>query len=158
MSEQACKTLETVFPEILQQAAFAFGELSVPAELPFPENGLLGRIQFGGTSRGTVELAVPSELAGELAANALGLEPGDELVPEHAHDALRELLNIVCGNLLSAWAGENAVFDLTQPEVEPLTVDAWNTLASAEGVRAFLVDGMHSVMLRFNAEPPGALK
>ncbi|MCW8130061.1 MAG: chemotaxis protein CheX [Planctomycetota bacterium] len=156
MSAEACKTLETVFPDILQQAAFAFGEPSAPGDLPFPEDGLLGGIRFSGSSAGSVQIAAPTALAGELAANALGLEPGDELVPGHAEDALRELLNIVCGNLLTAWAGEKAVFDLTPPEVAPLTEAAWKDLAGSPNVRAFIVDGMHSVMLRFNPDCSGA--
>jgi len=149
MSESASKTLEAVFPEVLQQAAFAFGDPCAPADLPCPDDGLLGRIKFSGTSSGGVELAAPAAFAGELAANALGLEPGDEMVPNHAHDALRELLNVVCGNLLSAWAGEAAVFDLTPPEVAPLTEANWRALAATDGARTFLVDGMHPVILRF---------
>jgi CheY-specific phosphatase CheX len=152
MDTESCKTLEAVFPDVLQRVAFAFGEPAFAGELPCPEDGLLGRIRFSGSSRGHMEIAAPAAFAGEFASNALGLEPGGALEPGQAEDAWRELLNIVCGNILTDRAGEAAVLDLTPPEVEPLTEASWRKLAAAGGTRAFLVDGQYSVLLYFHTE------
>jgi len=152
MDTECCKTLEAVFPDVLQRVAFAFGEPALASELTCPEEGLLGRIRFSGSSRGHMEIAAPAAFAGEFASNALGLEPGAMLEPGQAEDAWRELLNIVCGNILTDRAGEAAVLDLTPPEVEPLTLDSWLQLAKAGGTRAFIVDGQYSVLLNFHTD------
>jgi CheY-specific phosphatase CheX len=73
----------------------------------------------------------------DLAANMLGTEddPTDEVVL----DALGEVTNVICGNVLPSLSGANAVFDLSAPEpaLAPLP-----PAASPEGEVARVVMGL----------------
>ncbi len=76
----------------------------------------------------------------EIAANVLGLEPDDEFVRERPGDSLKELLNVTCGNLLPALAGEEPVFDLTVPELRVITETEWESILNAPEAQQFIVD------------------
>jgi hypothetical protein len=54
-----------------------------------------------------------------LATNVLGME-AEELSPEHARDALKELVNVTCGELLVALSGKKTVFNLSVPVIEKI--------------------------------------
>ncbi|GAB4242982.1 MAG: hypothetical protein Kow00109_18740 [Acidobacteriota bacterium] len=79
------------------------------------EPAAAARVCFAGPHRGELILCVygPTVLAA-AAQNMLGEfeAPSREV----QMDAMKELANVVCGNLLPLWAGEEAVFDLTPPE------------------------------------------
>ncbi len=45
------------------------------------------------------------------------MDDGDEIPPDQQQDALKELCNVLCGNLLPEVAGSKAVFDLAAPEL-----------------------------------------
>ena len=53
----------------------------------------------------------------ELSANMLGVDDQDT-DREQRLDALKETINILCGNLLPALAGKEAVFDIGAPKIE----------------------------------------
>ena len=79
------------------------------------------RVRFTGPVTGQVEVRVAGGILGELAANMLGQDkpPG----PGTQRDALGELTNVICGNLLPALAGSHVVFDLSKPEVRSRSAD-----------------------------------
>ena len=140
MSEHQ-ETLNDVFCDVCERLAFMFGELALDDEFPDVDSECaMASMNFTGPLKGRLTLAVPTEICPEIAANVLGLDPDDELVAQSADDALRELLNVTCGNLLTALAGEEPVFDLSVPKVSQISTDTWNTLRSAPGTAAFLVD------------------
>jgi CheY-specific phosphatase CheX len=90
-------------------------------------------------------------MALELAANFLGTEASDPVAAAGADDSFKELLNVVCGHLLTAMAGEDPVFDLTMPTVIPLPAGEAGVLqASAEWI-PFQVEG-HPVRLHVRVE------
>ena len=70
-------------------------------------------VGFDGPCKGMLYLAVPQDMLPELASNMLGTEdmPSDG----QQEDSLKELLNVVCGNLLPAVAGAEAVFNVSAP-------------------------------------------
>ena len=73
-------------------------------------------VSFVGPSTGALVVAVSDDVAVALAANMLGLDP--EVVRADAgvrHDAVGELANVVCGNVLPLVAGREAVFHLGAP-------------------------------------------
>jgi CheY-specific phosphatase CheX len=70
----------------------------------------------------------------------LGVGPEDERVMDRARDALKEVLNVTCGGILTHIAGDQPVFDLTVPEVDEVDGEAWRTLAGDAGTAAFMVD------------------
>jgi CheY-specific phosphatase CheX len=98
---------------------------------------------FHGPCSGRLTLRVHSSLLPTLIQNTLGeLNEGDSPV-EKSRDALCEVLNMICGNLLTMWQGEEAVFDLSPPEiVNSETADARQPDISVpftiEGTRAIV--------------------
>ncbi len=129
MNNDTRETIKNVFCDILERVAFLFGDPVEKCEL---EGGLqkyvCANIDFAGPESGHVALAVPAELCHEIAANVLGLEPDDELVQEGADDALKELLNVTCGHLLTNLLGTTMVFDLSSPKMETLDEMAWKQM------------------------------
>ena len=71
---------------------------------------------YSGGMTGSISLIVPDDVCPEIAANVLGKDPDDAIVAAQSADALKEVLNVLCGNILTAVAGESPVFDLSVPE------------------------------------------
>ena len=150
MIEVHKEKVEEVFCEILQETVFMFGdEVSGPSDLAGLQEGALAvEMKFTGEQAGSLLLAVDQAICPELAANMLALDPTDEMAKERGKDALKELLNITCGHLLTEVAGSEAVFDLTVPELRELTAEEWSDLVGAPGTALFEVDE-HPALLRF---------
>lgn len=115
--------------DVLGKFAFAIADPAAPEEIaPTREDALRVEMHFNGVIRGTLGLLTTRELGLEVAANLLGLEPDDDEIGERAPDAIKELLNVVCGNLLTELAGDEEVFDLSIPaltEAESVDWSAW---------------------------------
>jgi chemotaxis protein CheY-P-specific phosphatase CheC len=144
--------LATVFSQVAENLAFMF--IDTPEDEDFDlgvTKFVRASMRFHGPFAGRLAIAVPEAMCPEIAANVLGLDPGDELVTNQPYDALKELLNVTCGNLLTAVAGDDPVFDLTVPEVEPLNRDAWDAFKEEAGVVSFVVEDK-PVLLRFDRE------
>ena len=107
-------TLRQVVADVLERFAFSFVDDEKPqfhdAEV------LLSDLAFAGPFRGKVGLSLSRELATELGVNILGVDP-ENAPPEIANDAIKELTNIICGDLLFRLYGPQAVFDLCVPEL-----------------------------------------
>jgi len=115
--------------EVLEQFAFMFPDDEPAPGLPdWPGECLHAAMSYTGPARGSVSLAAPAALCAELAANVLGAEPG-QVGPEAAEDALKELLNIICGKVTADLYGEEAVIDLTVPTVAEIDAGQWRELS-----------------------------
>jgi len=105
------------------------------------------RVTFAGPRAGLLDVAVSDDVAVALAANMLGLDP--EVVRADAgvrHDAVGELANVVCGNVLPLVAGREAVFHLAAPAVRALS-DATDAPRGAAAITETLgVDGGRAVL------------
>ncbi|MHB8079953.1 MAG: chemotaxis protein CheX, partial [Candidatus Krumholzibacteriia bacterium] len=108
-------------------------------------------MNFRGARRGSFSLAAAAGLCPELAANVLGLEPQEAQALERSGDAFQELLNVTCGHVLTAVAGESAVFDLDAPQLGRLDDAGWNALRALPGAVGFTVEG-HPVLLRLQLD------
>jgi CheY-specific phosphatase CheX len=73
-------------------------------------------VRFEGPATGAVFLRVQEKMLLPLASNMLGMD-FDEAPPnaEQQRDALKEIINVVCGNLLPELAGVEAVFNVHAP-------------------------------------------
>lgn len=84
-----------------------------------PDPGSLSRVilavDFSGAGRGSLHLTLPDSMIASVASSMLGEDGPLELSEQY--DAVCELANIVCGNVLPLIAGERAVFDLASPRV-----------------------------------------
>ena len=132
MNNNPKEVLVEVFSSVLESLAFMFGEVVEDEPLPFPGRALRASIDFTGPFQGTLFMCISAEMCSEVAANMLGLEPDDELAEARAQDAVKELLNVACGHVLTELAGEGPVFDLTVPRVEPMEEVAWRDLSAAK--------------------------
>ena len=74
-------------------------------------------VAFEGHFEGDLVFVCPSSAAREMTLNMLGLEEGDAAAEAQIHDALKELVNILCGNILPTLAGAEAVFNLSAPNI-----------------------------------------
>lgn len=147
MEAHSGQVVAGAFCEVLERLAFMFGELVDKCEMPAPEGTYAEvRVRVSGPLSGVVALVVAPEACAEMAANILGLEPGDALAEARAEDALKELVNVTCGTLLTTLAGTDPVFDVSVPESATIDAEAWAARLASEDTLAFLADD-HPVLL-----------
>jgi CheY-specific phosphatase CheX len=133
------ETLETAVSEctsrVLDTAAFisVWPWTEQDSDLPSPD--MAATMEFHGPCQGRMIIRVSSAVLPTLAMNMLGDFDGDPASREKAMDALKEVLNMICGNVLTAWCGAEAVFDLSPPE----TMELDCTPAAAPQARALFV-------------------
>jgi len=110
--------LTNVISEIIEGLAMMVVE---PPETPEttedfrPE--LYGSIEFTGPVCGKFAIRCREALAQILAANLLGTENSDVQSQTQAWDALAELLNVICGNLVTALIDSKSAFTLSIPQI-----------------------------------------
>jgi len=120
MNNTLDETLARVAEEVLQSLAFvlpAFEGEEEATQPPSDESWITGRISFTGPFDGSLILRLSNALLPEIGANMLGLDFGESCSPEQQMDAFTELLNVICGNLLPALAGQQAVFNVGAAEL-----------------------------------------
>ena len=144
MSDNINETIANAFCEVLEVFSFMFGEPAEKDELPEVEDACISsKMTFTGDMEGTVTVTVPLELCQEIAANVLGIDEDDEEIEDtHAKDALGEMLNVICGQLLTAIAGETPVFDLSVPATTDLGDDGWASALADPRTLCFLVEDL----------------
>ncbi len=113
MNQSVNETLSQVAEEVLESLAFvllAFAEEDGEAS---PNESLLAAcIPFDGPFSGTLWLRLPAAILEEASVNMLGLDFGECTTEEQQDDAFRELVNVICGNLLPRVAGDEAIFNI----------------------------------------------
>jgi CheY-specific phosphatase CheX len=92
-------------------------------------------IRFNGPFGGILSVATSRKLAELIAANMLGTKEDDAEVELKYRDALNEILNMICGNLVSEIAGAEPEFRISAPlaiehrEFEQMVRDHFSGLA-----------------------------
>lgn len=158
MDENTRNRISNVLFEVLEKQAFLFGDPGEEPDLASVEGYLAASVSFAGAAAGRVSLAVPVPMAAELASNFLGCEADDPAAVAAAADACKEILNIVCGHVLTELYGSTPVFDLGLLEAVPLAAGDASDWTAAEGGMALSVEGS-PVLLRVEMPggiPPGA--
>lgn len=138
--------LAQVAEETFESLAFM---LAMPPEDEAPLEGtVLTVVEFSGPFAGCLVLGAVPELLTPLAGNMLGLVEEAPATAEE-EDALRELANVICGNLLPAIAGTEAVFRVHSPVLLPAgeRYVAGDGLTLAARVRSCLDEGAAEVEL-----------
>lgn len=129
-----------VLVDVLGTYAYLFGEPVCLAELPVPAATVSVTMRFSGSFSGSLTMVMPERLAASVAANALGAADED-VTRGMGGDAAAELLNIVCGRLLTVLAGELPVFDMSTPEIGVGDATDWLRISSCSSTVGFLVEG-----------------
>lgn len=123
MPQPETVTLKAVFSEVLADLAFLFTDEVSADACPDPmwlESTIRYRQAAGAPIGGILTLRCPAGFGRLLAANLLGLDPGDEEADVGAEDAVGEFMNIVCGQLITAMHGTQTAFNLTIPATHVL--------------------------------------
>lgn len=156
MNEDMKETLYNVAEDVLEKLAFIFSFPEDERETIDYSSATGARVSFSGPFTGTLIMAVSGEALPELAGNMLGLDDEDETTPEQQQDALKELINVVCGNLLPAISGKQSVFNVNPPEIisqeDPVITDDGpqpTTIAKMD-----LDDGQCDLLLFVDEQPP----
>ncbi len=102
---------------ILGEAAFIFtdslDQKARPAAVTWDADGVA--LEFTGKPSGRIRMWVSNGFACYAAANMLGTDPASEEARAKGIDALKELLNMIVGNFITAAYGDTPVFDVGLP-------------------------------------------
>ncbi len=119
MLEPTPELLTDILGQVLQESAFIFAE---PEDEPPQWRGdvLTARIAFESTRGGSLRILTTPEGAAEIAANMLGIDPGEE-AEQSARPAFSELLNVLGGAFLTRYFGTAVPSQLGLPSTALLT-------------------------------------
>ncbi len=135
------ETISKVFCEIMENTVFMFGDEEDKADLAEATGETIKtEIGFNGPIKGSLTIIAPISACQEMAVNLLGVATEDELTSEQPIDAVKEVANIVIGNILTEIAGTEPVFDLTIPEVVASNKEEWDKMIDDDNVIGFDFD------------------
>ena len=140
--------------EILQRVAEeTFESLAFLLPMPEPDDPIncttaIVAVGFDGPFNGELIVTLPEAVLAELTANMLGLDDGDNIPAETQQDALKELANVVCGNVLPEIAGTTAVFNVAAPRLtDSATPHSYGGFAPAATARTYIDEGLATLEL-----------
>lgn len=142
--------VETLAESLETMAFVALMPGEVPAEAP-PELRVI-TLNFVHGAPAQLELAAPRAFGQMLSSNILGIEPEDEAALKGADDALREVVNVTCGNLLMR-ASRNSDVPLRMglPKVQKIDpAAAWSSFTADPRAFVLNADG-HTIAIRLKA-------
>jgi chemotaxis protein CheY-P-specific phosphatase CheC len=142
MTNEIKEILFETIGDIFEKMAFMFSEFAEEDEVDDDLEALQAQMSYSGdTGSGVIWLAVDKDMAGELAENLLGYSSEtEEEGKQVAVDALKELLNVVCGSFITTVHGEELVFDLSVPEISRISPKQWKKLKNNSDNLIVLVD------------------
>lgn len=129
---------------IIEDLAFMFTEPSEISEIRFREGEkvLRASMQFesqDSVHQGVVDIICTRDLCLEISNNILGV-PASEIPGFQEEDVLKELLNILCGKFVTEIYGDEAVFNLSIPDINSFDVSDWSGIDLPRNVAAFIID------------------
>jgi len=158
------EAIEDVVPTIFEQMAFMFMDPAARDDLPSDPGGVLRvDISFTGDASGCLTLVTCRRMCDELAENLDASEhetEGGEQTEAEAELAslagplaIMELTNVACGQLLTAVAGNEPVFDLSPPKLsEQVGRQDWTRWLNDEEAVRFMADD-YPLLIRFDFVP-----
>jgi CheY-specific phosphatase CheX len=84
---------------------------------------LRGGIEFTGPVQGSLNIECSEVFSQKLAANLLGTEQENMETQASSWDALAELLNVVCGNLVTSLYDSDRPFNLSSPQINVIDTE-----------------------------------
>jgi chemotaxis protein CheY-P-specific phosphatase CheC len=99
------------------------------------------RVEYSGKYTGELGLIMEHPLASRIAAHILGLGDANDVLDDMIEDAVRELMNVVCGHFVTLMYGYTPVLKVSIPRVFRLGGTACNMLMTNPNVCTFTVDG-----------------
>ena len=153
MSDRIKEIITRESVQTLEKLAFIFAMPEEEDTEPEGEEAFAVAVDFTGPFSGSMLIRYPVEDLDELAVNMLGIDDEEEITGDQKIDALKETVNIICGNVLPAIGGKTAVFDISAPmfvdESEPRP-----DISAAVKVQLGLDEGMAFIFLMFDDGVP----
>ena len=141
MQAEIPEVIKKICFDIFEQLAFMFGEELDKEDVDcFDMDFFKAAMAFSGHRSGSVEIIIPAHLAPALAVNILGIDENETMEQGIAEDALKELLNTLCGRMLPALFTDQDTFDLQPPEVESVSRTQWQQFLNDERTIAFSIE------------------
>ena len=115
MSSTMVQSLSRATTATFEELALLFPEHDLSPEQAAAPFDVAVSVEFRGPLTGRLVLRASSNILGSIAANMLGEDASRERPLQR--DALGEIANVICGNVLPAIAGVEVVFNLSAPHV-----------------------------------------
>ena len=152
MTTADSRTLRETFCRVIETAAFLCGEPVAKGDVgKTPEDAVCARMRFSGDLTGSIAVAAPAPLAPLIAANMLGVEPDASEARDRSNDAFREMVNVLCGQVLAAMTDGRGRFGLSVPELSYLHPAGWQAILDRPGTMAFRAEGV-PILLEVQAQ------
>jgi hypothetical protein len=127
--------------DVLEQLAFMFcDELDKTDMQNTDQDFLKATMAFSGHHGGAVDIIVPRQLTPALVYNILGMDEDDHIESDIAEDALKELLNTLCGRMLPALFTDVETFDLHPPEISSVSRKQWLEMLDQKNTIFFAIE------------------
>ncbi len=141
--------LQKVFSEVLANLAFMFPDDSKP-ELNPEHEWLETTIRYEGPHVATLRLWCTRPFSILLALNLLDVDPRSEDSAPKGEDAVKELINVLGGQLVTTLHGTQDVFSLTIPEIRLLPQPPDETVLDGSMVVRLSIEN-HSLCLAYQS-------
>lgn len=160
MNEKIDNIILKVTAETLEKLVFMFASPYDPENSTEGDPDIGVSVSFTGPFSGTLGMKVSGEVLSEIAVNMLGVDDEDEVTPDDKNDALKESINIICGNILPAIGGKEAVFNIGAPEIIPEGEDIKERDGEklVSDVKLSLDEGRCDLVLFVNGEIPEVME
>ena len=111
---------EELLRRVCEETFMAMAFLSPVSQEECPATDLGSQpvsVEFTGPFSGSLILRVSRCIPAILAANVLGMDEGQQPSADQQADALKETLNVICGNLLPLVSDATQVFNVHAPQL-----------------------------------------
>lgn len=115
MIDKAKKILTSTAIETLERLAFIFSSAEEENDVIISEMKAAD-VSFTGPFSGRLMMKISTPVVLEMTANMLGIDES-EATSEQQFDAMKETLNVLCGNLLPAIGGSHVIFNISVPRI-----------------------------------------
>lgn len=151
MSSTTEQYLSRTTAETFENLALIFADTELSSEQASAPLDVTVSVDFRGPETGRLVLKASARVLPTIAANMLGGDQSRSAVLQR--DALGELANVICGNVLPLVAGADAVFKLAAPRVHDVELPSYRDGDAPDArVRLGVDDGRVEAALYFFAD------
>lgn len=142
MHDNVAGFLESAFYEVLANYAFLFGERT--QEYNHTDEGnreyIHAWIDILSDDKSKLGVIVPIELARIISGNVIGVDENDPLAIERAEDAVKEMVNVLCGHLRTILTYENCQFEASIPSSQIIDQTEWKEYQEKDETLTILIE------------------
>jgi len=150
MSIPIPETLQKILEQVLETMAFVFADPWDDEAEASVGPWLAVEMRYQGHAEGEVTLLATEACARALRAEVLGVD-ADEVTEAEARDTLRELLNVICGHLVTEIHGTTPVFSLDVPRIRAARDEEVSLLAGDGNTARAMIEG-EPILLALRSE------